>query len=247
MAEIIGIKIIKLDEIDSTNNYTSKLLANSNVIEGTVVVAKVQSSGRGQLSNQWESEYGKNILASFVFYPKFLPVQQQFLLSKVIALGVRDLLTLFVDKVKVKWPNDIYIDNKKVAGILIENSIMGHTLESSIAGVGININQTVFLSDAPNPVSLIYSLKKELDCDELLLVLCECIDKWYSLLSQGNVKMINENYHDSLYQRGIVSTYRDKNGEYEGMIEGVNAIGQLQIKPLSAPLKTYHFKEVEFL
>ena len=247
MAEIIGIKIIKLDEIDSTNNYTSKLLANSNVIEGTVVVAKAQSSGRGQLSNQWESEYGKNILASFVFYPKFLPVQQQFLLSKVIALGVRDLLTLFVDKVKVKWPNDIYIDNKKVAGILIENSIMGHTLESSIAGVGININQTVFLSDAPNPVSLIYSLKKELDCDELLLVLCECIDKWYSLLSQGNVKMINENYHDSLYQRGIVSTYRDKNGEYEGMIEGVNAIGQLQIKPLSAPLKTYHFKEVEFL
>ena len=247
MAEIIGIKIIKLDEIDSTNNYTSKLLANSNVIEGTVVVAKVQSSGRGQLSNQWESEYGKNILASFVFYPKFLPVQQQFLLSKVIALGVRDLLTLFVDKVKVKWPNDIYIDNKKVAGILIENSIMGHTLESSIAGVGININQTVFLSDAPNPVSLIYSLKKELDCSELLLVLCECIDKWYSLLSQGNVKMINENYHDSLYQRGIVSTYRDKNGEYEGMIEGVNAIGQLQIKPLSAPLKTYHFKEVEFL
>lgn len=247
MAEIIGIKIIKLDEIDSTNNYTSKLLANSNVIEGTVVVAKVQSSGRGQLSNQWESEYGKNILASFVFYPKFLPVQQQFLLSKVIALGVRDLLTLFVDKVKVKWPNDIYIDNKKVAGILIENSIMGHTLESSIAGVGININQTVFLSDAPNPVSLIYSLKKELDCSELLLVLCECIDKWYSLLSQGNVKMINENYHDSLYQRGIVSTYRDKNGEYEGMIEGVNAIGQLQIKPLMAPLKTYHFKEVEFL
>lgn len=247
MAEIIGIKIIKLDEIDSTNNYTSKLLANSNVIEGTVVVAKVQSSGRGQLSNQWESEYGKNILASFVFYPKFLPVQQQFLLSKVIALGVRDLLTLFVDKVKVKWPNDIYIGNKKVAGILIENSIMGHTLESSIAGVGININQTVFLSDAPNPVSLIYSLKKELDCSELLLVLCECIDKWYSLLSQGNVKMINENYHDSLYQRGIVSTYRDKNGEYEGMIEGVNAIGQLQIKPLSAPLKTYHFKEVEFL
>ena len=167
MAEIIGIKIIKLDEIDSTNNYTSKLLANSNVIEGTVVVAKAQSSGRGQLSNQWESEYGKNILASFVFYPKFLPVQQQFLLSKVIALGVRDLLTLFVDKVKVKWPNDIYIDNKKVAGILIENSIMGHTLESSIAGVGININQTVFLSDAPNPVSLIYSLKKELDCSEL--------------------------------------------------------------------------------
>ncbi|HKM95010.1 MAG TPA: biotin--[acetyl-CoA-carboxylase] ligase [Prolixibacteraceae bacterium] len=247
MAEIIGIKIIKLDEIDSTNNYTSKLLANSNVIEGTVVVAKAQSSGRGQLSNQWESEYGKNILASFVFYPKFLPVQQQFLLSKVIALGVRDLLTLFVDKVKVKWPNDIYIGNKKVAGILIENSIMGHTLESSIAGVGININQTVFLSDAPNPVSLIYSLKKELDCSELLLVLCECIDKWYSLLSQGNVKMINENYHDSLYQRGIVSTYRDKNGEYEGMIEGVNAIGQLQIKPLSAPLKTYHFKEVEFL
>ena len=77
--------------------------------------------------------------------------------------------------------------------------------------------------------------------------MCECIDKWYSRLSQGNVKMINENYHDSLYQRGIVSTYRDKNGEYEGMIEGVNAIGQLQIKPLSAPLKTYHFKEVEFL
>lgn len=247
MAEIIGIKIIKLDEIDSTNNYTSKLLATAHVIEGTVVVAKAQLSGRGQLSNQWESEYGKNILASFVFFPNFLPVQQQFLLSKVIALGVRDLLLLFVDEVKVKWPNDVYIGNKKVAGILIENSIMGHTLESSIAGVGVNINQSVFLSDAPNPASLIHFINKELNCSELLLVLCECIDKWYTVLRQGNVDTINESYHYSLYQQGIVSGYRDKDGEYNGVIEGVNAIGQLQIKPLSAPLKTYHFKEVEFL
>lgn len=247
MAEIIGKNKIKLNEVDSTNNYTSKLLAENRAEEGLVVIAAYQHQGRGQMINTWESDNGKNLLMSVLLCPDFLPVQQQFLLSKVIALGVRDMLRLFVEGVSIKWPNDVYVGNRKIAGILIENSIMGYTIGSSIAGIGVNINQLEFKSDAPNPVSLTQLLGREFDIDELLGLLCDSIDSWYVKLRKGAVESINLSYAETLYRLGVEATYRDGEGEYKGAIVGVNSIGQLQILPVKGKLKTYHFKEVTFL
>lgn len=247
MAEIIGKKIIKLDQVDSTNNYTSKLAADDTTVEGTVVSTAFQTQGRGQVKNSWESEPYKNILLSILFCPVFLPVQHQFMLSKIVALGVRDLLSLYTEGVTIKWPNDIYVGNKKIAGILIENSIMGHTIGSSIAGIGINVNQSAFHSDAPNPVSLFQLTGKIMDTDEMVKLLCSAIDKWYGKLRSGEPEMINNTYIEAMYRFGHSALYRDNDGVYTGTISGINEIGQLQITAANGQLKTYHFKEVAFL
>ncbi|MBN2263977.1 MAG: biotin--[acetyl-CoA-carboxylase] ligase [Prolixibacteraceae bacterium] len=247
MAEIIGKNTIKLESVDSTNNYTSKLLADNKLNEGTVVLAGYQNAGRGQINNSWESEPGKNLLMSVLLYPDFLPVQHQFLLSKVVALGVRDLLACFVDEVKIKWPNDIYVGDKKIAGILIENSIMGYTIGSAIAGIGVNINQKSFLSNAPNPVSLFQLTGGFFNLDELFGMLCETIELWYGLLRSNKVDIVNEAYINALYRLGVESFYSDNDGEYLGVITGVNSIGQLLIRASNGKNKNYHFKEVAFL
>lgn len=247
MAEIIGKNIIKLESVDSTNNYTSKLLADNKLAEGTVVLAGYQNLGRGQINNSWESEPGKNLLMSVILYPDFLPVQQQFLLSKVVALGVRDMLACYVNEVKIKWPNDIYIGDKKIAGILIENSIMGYTIGSTVAGIGVNINQKLFMGDAPNPVSLVQLLDCFFDLNEVFKMLCERIDWWYVLLRNGQVDIIDNAYINALYRYGIESFYGDNGGRFIGVITGVNSIGQLLISNLSGSGKAYNFKEVAFL
>ena len=168
-------------------------------------------------------------------------------MSKVIALGVSDVTSLFVDKVSIKWPNDIYVGEKKIAGILIENSIMGSVLGSSIAGIGFNVNQEQFHSDAPNPVSLTQLTGVIYEIDELLGVLLGAIDKWYNLLKEGAIDLIDNVYMERLYQLGTKKKYEDETGIFEGMILGVNEIGQLQIKTTEGEIRTYHFKEVAFI
>ena len=247
MAEIIGNNILKIVKVDSTNNYASEFLVKKGCSEGSVVFASEQLSGRGQLTNQWESEPFKNILLSIVLYPEFLPIPHQFLLSKVIALGVSDVVSLFVEDVTIKWPNDVYVGHQKIAGILIENSIMGSVIGSSIAGIGLNVNQQTFISDAPNPVSLAKLTGKVYDLEQLLMVLLEAIDKWYVLLKEGKTGLLNQKYLERLYQFGVKARYQDEEGNFEGTILGVNKIGQLQIKPSHGELRTYHFKEVAFL
>lgn len=247
MAETIGNTILSVVKVDSTNNYASEFLVKKDCKEGSVVSASEQLNGRGQLKNQWESEPLKNILISIVFYPEFLPVSKQFILSKVIALGVFDLISLYVENVSIKWPNDIYVGAKKIAGILIENSIMGNVIGSSIAGIGLNVNQKEFLSDAPNPVSLTQLSGKEYDLDQLLTIMLDAIDKWYLLLKTGKIDIINKKYTERLYQINKKAHYRDFEGVFKGVITGVNEIGQLQIKPLPGKIRTYHFKEVAFI
>src|SRR5680860_150521 len=155
-----ALNIIVLKDVESTNNYANQLIL-SNAEEGTVVLAQFQKKGRGQQGNQWESQSGKNLLASIILYPKFLKAGNQFLISKMVSLGLVEYLRHEVRDVSIKWPNDIYIGNKKIAGILIENAIKGRNLFSTVIGVGLNLNQKNFLSDAPNPVSLYQLTGKE--------------------------------------------------------------------------------------
>lgn len=143
-AVFTGKNLIQLNQTDSTNIHLTQLAQDNNLPEGTVVNAAFQTHGKGQRNNSWEAEKGMNITFSVLYKPHFLPLSKHFLLSKAISLGVFDYLNCICAEVKVKWPNDIYVGNKKIAGILIENSIKGNNIYQSVIGIGININQSNF-------------------------------------------------------------------------------------------------------
>ena len=171
-----------LKEVDSTNRYLRRLLLEETLSEGSLVVTDFQQAGRGQVGNVWESEDGKNLLFSLLIYPHFLPVNRQFLISQIVSLSVKEVLELYIEGVQIKWPNDIYWKDRKICGILIEHDLMGEWLSQSIIGVGINVNQKEFRSDAPNPVSLLQITGKTYDRRKLLSDFLRYFFDYYDLL-----------------------------------------------------------------
>lgn len=238
--------IIKLDSIDSTNNYATARLAKENWAEGTTIISSVQSNGKGQTGNSWESEKDKNLLTSVVLYPTFLPIQHQFEISKVVALAVHDVASEFVGNVTIKWPNDIYVGSKKIAGILIENAIMGNEISWVVAGVGLNVNQTKFLSDAPNPVSIAMLTGMEYDLYEVLNKFLKHLHKWYNRLKKEGSSEIDQLYLNKLYRIDETAQYHDSLGSFTGKITGVNPFGHLIIQKENGETCSYGFKEVAF-
>ncbi len=246
MSDFKGNNIIKLQTVDSTNNYATRLIMSSHPDEWTIVRAEEQMSGKGQKGNTWESENGKNLLFSIIVYPNFIKIYDQFLLSKVVSLGIYDIISMYSDSVSIKWPNDIYVNDCKICGILIENSVASDKINYSIIGIGLNINQISFLSDAPNPISLREILKMEVELDEIFEMIIKSISKWYLLLKEGKRNIINDAYANVMYLKELEINYKDKNGVFIGKIKGVDSIGQLIIEKEGVDY-FYGFKEIEFL
>lgn len=238
--------IISLNEVESTNNYAMQLVSDK-AGEGTVVLAQFQSRGRGQAGSYWESEAGKNLLMSLVLKPVFLEAGKQFFLSMTVSLALADVLKIYTGDVSIKWPNDIYIGNKKIAGILIENSLKGAMLERSTVGIGLNINQEKFESNAPNPVSLKQLTLKEHSVKQVLDELLNAVDNWYRRLKEGDYTQIKQAYLSALYRHNGWNLYRDTNGDFEAQIAGIGEFGQLKLEERSGKIRSYLFKEVEFV
>lgn len=234
--------IIRIDSLASTNSYLKDLVTDD-MEEGTIVVAHKQIAGRGQTGNSWESEAGKNLTFSLLLRPDFLSIKEYFLLSKAIALGIKDCLDTYSGDISIKWPNDIYYRDKKLAGILIENDIMGSTISQSVIGIGININQKVFLSDAPNPVSLIQIIDRETDLDSLLYKVHQAISLRYEEIKLNPGK-ITEDYARSLYRNNGYFTYKDRNGLFDARIDRVDNDGLLYLITRQGEERSYCFKEV---
>jgi BirA family transcriptional regulator, biotin operon repressor / biotin---[acetyl-CoA-carboxylase] ligase len=247
MTVYIGNPRIELTEVDSTNNYATQMVSEGAWEPGTVVIAHAQPKGKGLLTNKWESEAGKNITLSVLLAPEFLPIPLQFQISKVVSLAVYQVVSMFAPNAAIKWPNDVYIGSNKVAGILIENSIMGSVLNSSVVGIGLNVNQVEFRSDAPNPVSLAQVLGCSLELSEVIQILLDRFNELYAQLEDGHSDKIDSMYLDCLYRKGIWAQYSDKLGTYNGKILGVSEIGMLQIERENGTVSEYHFKEVVFL
>jgi BirA family biotin operon repressor/biotin-[acetyl-CoA-carboxylase] ligase len=247
MNEIIGSYVERIHEVGSTNNYAAGQLLTKRLPEGSVFVANSQIDGRGQASNKWESEPNKNLTFSIILYPDFMKISRQFEISKAISLGVTDYLNDLTDNVSIKWPNDIYIGNRKVAGILIENSIRMNEISSCIIGIGLNINQQKFSSYLPNPVSLCQITGNDYSLDESLSCLCRKLDARYHQLLRRDFRHIDDDYTRILYCFGIWSPYSDKNGSFEGKLLGVDQTGQLRIESRYGKIAKYQFKEVTFL
>lgn len=234
------------NEINSTNNFALELIKTQFPSAGTVVLTLSQTKGRGQHTNVWESESGKNLTISIILTPEFLPIAQQFKISLVISLGVYDYLKTYLKNVSIKWPNDIYVENEKIAGILIEHSIMGSTLSHSVCGLGLNVNQKKFMSDAPNPTSLAILTNKEYDLESELTKLLVCIENRYFQLEDGKSEELEFDYLKSMYWMNEIHHFSDENGEFIGSIAGITEYGQLRIN-VEGKERIYNFKEVSFI
>ncbi len=238
---------IKLDSVDSTNNYAKKLLLEQKPADGTLVFALEQHSGRGQMGNTWQTEAGKNLTASYIFYPDFLAADEQFYLNMAVSLAVKDFCeSLLPDEIKIKWPNDIYWHDKKLGGILIENTISGTRLASSVIGIGINLNQTDFDPHLPNPVSFSQIANKQFELENTLDMLSAYIEKYYLQLRQRHFNFLDKGYTVALYR--FQQTYEFKKGEQliRGEIEGVAKDGRLILNSQGKHLR-FAFKEIEYI
>jgi BirA family biotin operon repressor/biotin-[acetyl-CoA-carboxylase] ligase len=243
----LGIRIIYREKVSSTNDLAFELLKERRVSEGTVVYAGEQDKGRGQRGNTWLSEPGKNLTMSIILKPHFLPADKQFYISRIISLAIIDLLSELVRNISIKWPNDIYVGSDKIAGILIEHSITGDKLTSSIAGIGLNLNQVKFPDTLPNPVSLGLITGEYHDVNKVLGDLCSLISRRYEQIAKGELKVIDKDYHSHLYLRNRPSEFMTAKGVIRGSIRKVNKYGQLVVDTeLSGP-ETFSFKEIEFI
>ena len=235
-------------QLPSTNGYALDLLSKSNPCEGTVITTDNQVDGRGQIGSKWESAAGQNITISIILRPNFLEVRNQFLLNQAIALGVASFTQQHISEgVKVKWPNDIYIHKKKVAGILIQNQLSGSKIQSTVVGLGININQTQFLSDAPNPTSFKLTTQQHYNISALTDMLCKCIELSYLDLRQRKITKLQNNYLSNLFQYQKLAHYQRSDGRvFQGTIIGLTPFGKLQIETKKG-IEAFDIKTVKFV
>lgn len=205
-----------------------------------------QTQGKGLGSNKWCSTKGQNILVSFLFQPPITP-QNQFYFNQYFSLSIRKFLAQFIEHPKIKWPNDIYVEDQKIAGILIEHSIQGEQLKYSIAGVGININQIQFDADIPNPTSLKLLTGKTYDIHELVQNLATILEKEYHLIQEQQLETLKQSYLQHLYQYQTLAHYEILGEQVTGKITGISPFGQLLVEDLSQHLHTCNYKEIKFI
>lgn len=241
-------EIIHLDQTHSTNSYLRHMVdITRSQPEGTIVWANYQTAGRGQQGNSWESAPGENLLFTLLLRPNSIPARSQFIISQVVSLGILDVLNHLKEGFRVKWPNDIYFGNKKVAGILIENDLSGQTLYNSFIGIGLNVNQKKFESNAPNPVSLYQIIGKEIEREALLKQIIERIFYYYKLARDGEYAFIRKAYMQLLYRNEGYHPFRDANRHFNARIKQIHPTGHLTLEDESGDEHHYDFKEVEFI
>lgn len=240
--------IIRLPETESTNTYALQLLSLQRPENGCVIITDHQTKGKGQDTNSWESEKGKNLTFSIILYPDFT-ADQQFIFNKAISIGIYDFLKAELPEhiITIKWPNDIYIGDKKACGILIQNSIIGNKLDYVVVGIGLNVNQTNFRSNAPNPVSLQMITGIKYDPDIVLEKLLNCIFSRYSQVNPKNKQIIENEYHKALYRLLEWHEYLINNNNVIAMITGTNDYGQLLLETKSGEVLVCDLKEVKFI
>lgn len=240
-----------IEEGTSTNILLNEWIKEEQVPEGSILAARSQTAGKGQKGNSWHSEPGENLTFSMVLYPHSISIQAQFIISQIVSLAVKQVIDPYVQGVSIKWPNDIYVGERKIAGILIENNLSGRTIDSCIIGIGLNVNQKSFPDTLPNPISLYQLTQQRADLDRLLQTLQQTIYTDYlRFLADPNKKAtIQQAFHMALFRReGLFPYFDRKNNELiMARIESVAPNGTLSLRLENGTIRNYQFKEVEYI
>ena len=247
-------KVVHIDETDSTNRWLRELTQrNSPFVSRDVidteepslcVVADYQTAGKGCGTNSWESERGKNLTFSLLFHPDDIPASGQFRISEAVSVALCQTLASYIyNKGEIKWPNDIYVGDKKICGILIENRLQGSIIKDSIVGIGLNVNQAVFLSDAPNPVSLLQLLGHEIDREALLQRFLKALGDAFAMTAEE----LSAAYHQKLFRQDGYYDYQDASGVFKAKLLDVLIDGRLVLLDTDGKARYYAFKEVSFI
>lgn len=242
-------QLIKLNATDSTNTYLRELSVNKTVEDYTVVMAKHQTNGRGQMGANWQSQVGKNLTVSVFKDVSWLGVHNHFFISIAVSLAlVKTLNEFMVLNIRIKWPNDILSDNKKLGGILIENIIKNNQLTASVIGIGLNVNQTMF-ANLPQATSIQNITGRNFSLEEILTSIIQNIAFYFDELQFRHAFTALKNEYDNLLFRvHKPSTFRDSNGNlFAGYIHGTDANGNLLLLMENQVIKSYGFKEVTLL
>ena len=244
----IGKVLLHHPTLESTNLTAIEYLSKNTPSEGTTIYTYRQHGGRGQIGSNWESEPDKNVSLSTILFPDFLPGRRQFLLSQTVSLAIYDFLSTYItSNLRIKWPNDLYVGNKKIGGILIQNVLSGPRLQSSVVGIGLNINQTVFLSDAPNPISLSQLTGETYHLDTLVAEFCRAFDLRYRQLRAKKYEEIERSYLVRLYRYEEAAIFQRENlSIFTGRITGIACDGKLQITSQEG-VEEFALKEVSFV
>ena len=240
--------IIKLDAIDSTNNYLKKIILNEGITDYTIVTAKFQTEGKGQLGTKWESEHSKNLICSVYKKNINIKVQDQFVISALVSLAlIKTLKKVNLSNSHIKWPNDIMSDNKKICGILIENIVKENYIKDAVIGIGLNVNQTIF-NNLPNATSIKNLIGASCSKDEILKDLVENLEYYFNKLDKSSINSIFEKYEDALFRINKPSTFKNSKGEvFSGYIKGVSRLGKLSVMLEDNLVESYDLKEISIL
>ena len=240
---IIGQKEIFIKETGSTNQYAKELLSNTKPFEGTAIFTDNQTLGRGQNGNVWQGNAGENLYLSVILFPHFLLIKDHYLLNKAICLSVWESISEFCEEVKIKWPNDIYVDGKKLAGILIENSLQGSKWQSAIVGIGVNLNQKIFPENI-KANSLRNILNKEIDRDAFRKLLYEKLNKNYLAIRANQADLINKQYTKNLLGYHEKTNFVINGKTNKAVVLGVQNTGELCLE-IDSKLKYFRHGEVK--
>lgn len=241
----LGKKLIYMPSCHSTNDIALEMARKSDITEGTVIITDEQLNGRGQRGNEWVTAAGRNITMSIVLKPNFIQASSQFFLNMAISLAVHATIKQYLESSEsfIKWPNDILVNRKKIAGILIENVLSGRSLEYSIVGIGLNVNQTRF--NGISATSIKNELNSEAQLPEVYQRLVENIEAYYLKLKANRLIEIKEEYLSSLFGYKTKLKYRSE-FEFEGIIEDVADSGLISVS-VEGNVKVFDFKEIEFI
>lgn len=244
-------KIIRFKKIDSTNKYLQNLLEEGKDIADNVVVTEFQTSGKGQGKNVWESEDGKNLLFSVALDMSYLKAENQFLLTQMVSVAMINVLKNYLpeEHLYIKWPNDIYFENKKIAGILIKNEIKGMMMGTSIIGIGLNVNQEDFDENLPNPISMKMITGEDYDLEFILNDICFEL-RALSLELKVNAhssRLTSHSYINKLYRYRQWSFYQHEGSVKEMMIVGYDQFGRLILKEKNDREVVCDLKEISFV
>lgn len=242
----IGQIIQYLPSCQSTNDEAAALIAQSDPNEGLLVITDNQTAGRGQRGNQWEAKSGENLTFSLILKPMFLMAMEQFWLNMAISLGIYDALQpLIGHSLRIKWPNDIYVGDQKLGGILIENTLHGYGIAWSVVGVGLNVNQTEFGYSTATSLQNESPLPNAYDLPGLLSRLCETLEQRYLQLRTGQRDTLKINYLQILYRYQEEHRFESDGHYFRGTICGIDANGRLAIS-VEGEVRYFGFKEVSF-